>query len=367
MDRFKYHIKGFFNFTLALLLVIALLSTPIYAADSDDVNYDYALKLKELGVFVGTGSGFELSRVPSRIEGVVMLVRLLGKEKEALAMASKASPFTDVPTWAKGYVNYAKSKSLTNGVSSTKFGSNDSMNADMYVTFLLRSLGYSDSNGDFNWKESLAKAKSIGMISSTTPYTSATFIRSHIAKLSYDALLTLYKNSPTSLAQYLVNIGALDETTAVAINVIDNPAIVNGKLYALKDSSFYDLGENDCYVDVVASASIGTSKKDDVYVHKGDINEDSHSLLNVPIEGYSKLVFRIIHQNADPSNKVHVLTSKVTSLSSAKGILPYKSYTITESSQYVSLDLTQINSSAITLYLEATQGGTIFIYNLYLE
>jgi hypothetical protein len=147
------------------------------------------------------------------------------------------------------------------------------------------------------------------MISSTTSYSSATFIRSHIAKLSYDALLTLYKNSPTPLAQYLVNLGALNETIAVAIKVIGNPAIINGKLYALKDSSFYDIGENDCYVDVLASASISNSKKTDVYIHKNNSIKESHSLLNIPISGYSRLVFRIVHENAETSNMVHILDS----------------------------------------------------------
>lgn len=362
-----YKFKHLCKTSVSFVLIMILLSTNIYAADSDDVNYDYALKLKELGVFVGTGSGFELSRVPTRIEGIVMLVRLLGKENEALGMANDTSVFTDVPGWAMGYVNYAKSKGLTNGISATEFGSKDPMNATMYVTFLLRSLGYDDTKGDFNWKESLSKAKSIGMISSTSPYSSATFIRSHIAKLSYDALLTLYKNSPTTLAQYLVNIGAINEATALAIQVIDNPAVVDGKLYALKDSEFYDIGENDTYVDVVASASINNTKRNDVYIHTGEIDEVSHSLLNVPVSGYSRMVFRILHENTDADNKVHIITSRVTKLSQLSTATLSKSYTITDASQYVSIDLSDLNTDHMTIYIEAYDGGTIFLYNLYLE
>lgn len=362
-----YKFKHLFKTSISFVLIIILLSSNIYAADSDDVNYDYALKLKELGVFVGTGSGFELSRVPTRIEGIVMLVRLLGKESQALGMANNTSAFTDVPSWARGYVNYAKSKGLTNGVSATEFGSNDPMNANMYVTFLLRSLGYDDTKGDFNWKESLSKAKSIGMISTTSPYSSATFIRSHIAKLSYDALLTLYKNSPTTLAQYLVNIGALNESTALAIQVIDNPAVVNGKLYALKDTDFYDIGENDNYVDVVASASINNAKKNDVYIHAGDAGEASKSLLNIPVAGYSRMVFRIIQENSTEDNTVHIITSKVTKLSSLSSATLSKSYKITDASQYVSIALSDLNTEDITIYIETYGAGKIYLYNLYLE
>ena len=359
--------KKSMNILITFLLVLSILSTPIYAADSDDANYDYALKLKELGVFVGTGSGFELSRVPTRIEGVIMLVRLLGKESQANSMANDPTVFTDVPSWANGYVNYAKSKGLTNGVSDTLFGSNDSMSAQMYVTFLLRSLGYDDTKGDFYWEDSLTKAKSIGMITSTSTYTSSTFIRSHVARLSYDTLLTLYKNSPTTLAQYLVNLGALNEKTALAINVIENPALVNGKLYALKDTEFYDIGENDSYVDVVASATISNTSRKDVYVHKGDAGEDSKSLLNIPVDGYSTLIFRLVHENGDPANMLHIFNSEITTLNQAKSSKPSESYSITDSSKYVSIDLTTINSSDLTLYIEASEAGTIYIYNLYLQ
>lgn len=360
-------IKKSVNILITFLIVLSILITPVYAADFDDANYDYALKLKELGVFVGTDSGFELSRVPTRIEGVIMLVRLLGKENEALSMANDITVFTDVPSWANGYVNYAKSNGLTNGVSDTLFGSNDSMSAQMYVTFLLRSLGYDDTKGDFYWEDSLTKANSIGMIDATSTYTSRTFIRSHVARLSYNALVTLYKNSPTTLAQYLVNIGALNEKTALAIDVIENPAIINGKLYALKDTEFYDLGENDCYVDVIASASIANTARKDVYVHKGDVGEDSKSLLNIPIDGYSTLIFRVVHENGDPSNMLHIFSSDITTLSQAQSSTPLETYSITDSSKFVSIDLTSINSSILSLYVEAREAGTIYIYNLYLQ
>lgn len=367
MTTFKQLMIQLIKLLTSLLLSFSILSNPLYAADIDDENYDYALKLKEIGVFVGTDSGFELDRSPTRIEGLVMLVRLLGKESEALTETYPESSFTDVPNWARGYVNYAKSKGLTNGISATEFGSQDVMSAEMYVTFLLRSLGYDDSDGDFNWQESLTKAESIGLISSSTTYTDITFIRSHIAKLSYDALLTLYKNSPTTLAQYLVNLGVLDEKTAQTIEVIDNPAVVYGKLYALKDVEFYDIGENDCYVDVVASASISNIMRDDVYVHVGDANEDSHSLLNVPTDGYSTLVFRFIQENADDSNVLHILPGSIVTITSADETIPYASYTINESSQIVYLDLSQFTSQNISLFIEGTHTGKIYIYNLYLE
>jgi len=360
-------IKQLGRLIISTLLMTTLFLTPISASDSDDANYDYALKLKELGIFVGSDKGFELNRVPTRIEGIVMLVRLLGKEKEALTLSNNSTVFKDVPDWARGYVNYAKAKGLTNGISATLFGSNDSMDATQYVTFLLRSLGYSDAKGDFVWSKSLDKGKSIGLISSTSTYTNKTFIRSHIAKLSYDALTTLYKNSNTSLAQYLINLGAINEATAVAIGVVDNPAVVNGKLYALKDASFYALGENDCYVDVIASASISNAVKPDVYVHLGNEDVASHSLLTLPIDGYDKFIIRIVQEEANANNTLSVFDGNVTTISKAKTTSAVKTYTITENSSLVTIDLSTFKSSYITLYLDVYDSGKIFIYNLYLD
>ena len=121
---------------VCLILLLVLASSPMGLAASP--YQDYAESLAALGVFRGTGQGFELDRAPTRVEGVVMLVRLLGAEEDALALANAEIPFTDVPAWANGYVAYAWQNQLTTGVSDTSFGANNVIDARMYVTFLLR-------------------------------------------------------------------------------------------------------------------------------------------------------------------------------------------------------------------------------------
>ena len=56
----------------------------------------------------------------TRSEAAVMLVRLLGKEDEALAQ-SPSHPFTDVPQWASPYVGWLWTNGLAKGVSATTF------------------------------------------------------------------------------------------------------------------------------------------------------------------------------------------------------------------------------------------------------
>ncbi len=130
---------------LVLFLMVAMLMpTQIAFADSKAIsNLDYANKLKIIGVFQGTGSGFELDRAPTRLEGLVMLIRLLGKSAEANDQSFPDSGFNDVPEWGKKIVNYAKAVGLTNGMGDGTFGSDLKLSCQDYSTFLLRALDLS--------------------------------------------------------------------------------------------------------------------------------------------------------------------------------------------------------------------------------
>jgi hypothetical protein len=122
-----------------------------------------AEKLKALGLFLGSDLGFELERRPTRIEEVIMLIRLLGKEREA-ANGSWTHPFTDVPDWADPYVGYAYEKRLTSGISADRFGV-DGATVQQFETFVLRAMGYSDANGaDFTWDHPETLARNLGIV-----------------------------------------------------------------------------------------------------------------------------------------------------------------------------------------------------------
>ncbi len=208
-------LKRRITFLIALLITILLTSVTIYA-NTYQVKYeDYAAKLKEIGVFKGTSSGFELDREPTRIEASIMFVRLLGAEKEAQEKKYE-HPFTDVPAWASDYVGYLYHEKLTNGTSPTTFGSNDLMVANSYFTFILRALGYSDADGDFSWDKSIEFAKNNDLIADSDylELNSSTFLRDHIAKVSYLAFKMQLKDSEISLAEKLVDMGAIDEDKA---------------------------------------------------------------------------------------------------------------------------------------------------------
>jgi hypothetical protein len=165
-----------------------------------------AQQLKALGLFQGVGTNpdgstnFDLARAPSRIEALVMLIRLLGKEEEALS-GRWTHPFTDVPNWADKYVGYAYTNKFTNGVSATRFGT-DTASCQMYLTFVLRSLGYSDSGGtDFTWDKPEALARSVGILPESVHLNS--FLRADMVLISEAALSAKLKGSNDTLLDNL--------------------------------------------------------------------------------------------------------------------------------------------------------------------
>jgi|GEM_PF-1670416 len=171
-----------------------------------NTKFDAPSILNKLGLFNGVGTDahgnpiFDLDRTPTRQEALVMLIRLLGLEKTALSSSAK-NPFDDVASWAAPYVAYAYSVGLTNGISTTKFGSNELATLQQYSVFLLRALGYSEKNNDFTYSNALDKALELGIISSKD---GSLFTRNNVAELSYNILLLSPKGETKKLANKLL-------------------------------------------------------------------------------------------------------------------------------------------------------------------
>ena len=147
-----------------VLLSAALLPSAAAAAGEDSAD-----KLHDLGLFQGVVPGVynteskALDRLATRAEGLVMLVRVLGAEKEA-GTETGPCPFSDVPGWAAGYVTYAYNNGLTSGTGHGLFGSDDPLTLDQYTTMLLRALNYVESQ-DFQWDSACAFAVETGLYS----------------------------------------------------------------------------------------------------------------------------------------------------------------------------------------------------------
>ena len=185
----------------------AMLTASAFAA-----NYtNCADSLHEMGLFQGTQNGYDLDRTPTRAEASVMLVRLLGKEAEAKTLTYTA-PFTDLKGWEKPYVQYLYSNGLANGTNRTTFHPTGKCTAQMYATFLLRALGYSDT-ADFSYANAIETAREQG-IYDTGIINVQNFLRDDAAAASYTALSVSPKNSEGTLLDQLVSENAITEADA---------------------------------------------------------------------------------------------------------------------------------------------------------
>ncbi|RXZ78453.1 hypothetical protein EBB07_26845 [Paenibacillaceae bacterium] len=211
----KFHTTKRISLLLIVGLLCTLLPAGLHAAPANADKF-YADKLNQLGLFAGTGSGYELELTPTRLEGLAILIRLLGKEKEAQQLSSNQVPFKDVPKWGAGYVNYAYEHQISQGIDKQRFGAADAMSATQYMTLVLRALGYQDSKGDFTYQEALDKAAAIGLIDDSLRKLlhKKTFLRGHAVQISYQALEQPLNNETSTLAQKLIKDGAITEAAA---------------------------------------------------------------------------------------------------------------------------------------------------------
>ncbi|MDR2605807.1 MAG: hypothetical protein LBC38_00820 [Oscillospiraceae bacterium] len=199
---------------LAALLLTASTAGAAFAADRTQI----AGELNVLGLLQGTNAdgGFSLEREPTRAEALTMLIRLLGVEKDALE-GTWESPFTDVPDWAKPYAGYAYENGIAKGTTETTFGASGVCSAQMYTTYVLRALGYSDAvGGDFEYDSAVEFAQSAGLISRLSAK-AGIFTRAEMAEVSYNALFSHKRGSTTYLIQNLQLDGAIDSYLADAL------------------------------------------------------------------------------------------------------------------------------------------------------
>lgn len=194
---------------MAMVLAFTfMLSFTCAAAYSEEEKAADALN--ELGLFLGTGTSYELENKLTRVQGVTLLVRMMGKERVAQA-GTFITPFTDVDSWATGYVGYAYTNKITNGMTDANgkpiFGSNVELNDYMFLTLVLRALGYSDSGETpaFVWNDPYALAKEVGLIEQAVA--DAEFTRGDAVLVFWNAMQAKLAGTEKTLAESLIENG----------------------------------------------------------------------------------------------------------------------------------------------------------------
>ena len=199
---------------IALLMAVVLISTFAVTACTASSNAEQSADaLYTLGLFHGIGDingvpTYSLDSELTRAQAIILLVRMLGKEKEALN-GNWEHPFKDTEEYYDKYVGYAYAKGLTKGVSENAFDGSFQTNNQMFATFCIRALGYKDKtseddeNGDFWWADSPKYAEALGITISNDNE----FKRSDAVQTFWDTLSKNINGTDKSMAEKLIEEG----------------------------------------------------------------------------------------------------------------------------------------------------------------
>ena len=183
------------HLSMLFALLLCLILSPGAQAASNEAE-QAAESLHELGLFLGTGTNadgtpiYDLDRIPTRNQAVIMLVRLLGKEDEARS-GEWEIPFNDVDagSYMASYIGYAYANGLTKGTTDTTYSGSRLITRNQYLLFLMRAMGYASNQfyyGDIamSTSDAAAVAEELGLIDTDN----GQFTRGDIAAISNRAL-----------------------------------------------------------------------------------------------------------------------------------------------------------------------------------
>ncbi|MEG0780268.1 MAG: hypothetical protein RR426_06650 [Oscillospiraceae bacterium] len=225
---------------LCVLMTVSLLPVSAVAARDFTTAETQADALYDMGLFRGVGQradgrpDYALNRAPTRLETLILLIRLLGREQDAL-QGKWTHPFTDVSAKDDRYVGFAYENGLTRGLSATTFAPKNKAAGYTYLTFVLRALGYVDGEGkDFSGNDPFPLAQTTGILPDGVD--TKQFLRADAVLVSYAALSATLNHSSTTLLERLTGDGAVTERAARA----------SGLLAA--DTDVFALGQGDNFL-----------------------------------------------------------------------------------------------------------------------
>jgi|GEM_PF-4028328 len=211
-----------------LIISFLFTGTHIAAPKQSSAAEEVAVALSELDLLKGTDQGFALEALPTRIQGLVMLIRLTGNEEAALT-ETEDHPFTDIQPWADPYVTFANKKQWIKGVEEGRFGANDILTEQQYVTLLLRALGYTEEAEDYQWETAEEFAANLGL--SAVLGQKEVLDRAGLVLISWDTLQQPLKGKQETLAENLIEMQVfeLEQYSNIKANII-RPEIIPGYL-----------------------------------------------------------------------------------------------------------------------------------------
>jgi len=196
---------------ISIIIIIIILILPIQVS----AKISSGEQLKELGILKGDLSGNLLLEQPlKRQDGIIILSRLLGQEKEAQNYNKKSS-FLDIKNpYYEPYIAWAEDKGLTEGIAKNKFGYDLFLTKQQILAFMLRALGYQYYGDKYN--EVPTKAIEASIIDNIDNIKNVA-TREYMADITLNTLLKgKMRYSNITLERYLaINDDRIDQTSQI--------------------------------------------------------------------------------------------------------------------------------------------------------
>jgi len=224
MKRYIYLRKPLAILLACLMLMTAFAAAPALAAEGEVSRETLAAEaLHSLGLFLGYGDDeygepmFGLGDSSTRLQGVIMLLRLLDLYYDARE-SSFHNPFEDVTgDYNTAIVAFAHEMRYTSGISPTRFDPTGRLSAAMFLTYVLRVLGYRDGL-DFNWNSSWELTDTLGITNGRFNALNNTLQRGDMVLVSLFALEQTFKDSEQTLVEALIDREAVPSDAVRIVN-----------------------------------------------------------------------------------------------------------------------------------------------------
>lgn len=251
MKAIKRVLPLFLAIVLSLACVVVVSAKTFPDVNKYDDNYEAIDLLSELKVIEGHTDGtFKPDTDITRWQMALLMSKLLtGDVNQANWKDSKnTTTFTDINfDQYLGSINYANTKGIVKGRSTTVFDPTAGISLQEGVTMAVRALGYPSSSLDAGYPESyLTLAKKIGLMDGLSEINAtATLTRGQTARLFYNMLFTAKYSRTNEVSYIAIDTFKLGDTYVLIAT--ENDSII-GDAKASKDSVlFYKLNENGTY------------------------------------------------------------------------------------------------------------------------
>ena len=293
-----------------MMLVPMLMVTPALAEEGDAEEKSAELiaaeTLRKLGLFLGYGDDeegnpvFGLEDGATRLHGIIMLLRYLGKYEEAQE-SHYDCPFADVTgDFNRTIVGYAFVMGYTKGISSTQFDPTGALTASMYLTFALRALEYEDGT-DFKWNAAWELTDKLGITNGEYDKDNNLIRRGQMVLISLFVLQQKIKNSEETLIDALCKADVFIslELTSDEITTLVGETVKSLPNNMLKRNTAYYAELVGWRVKLTTSATVDANVRDSVWLNSMTNNPDDPDDDKSKIWGLEYVIRQILWSFAD--------------------------------------------------------------------